>query len=442
MANKEIRTLETLEEKEQRLREMSLQRLSERLTTLSISEVQKKLCFRSKITQQMREAAYAAGLIEVQFPIVESPWGEYYKKDKEQFWLMDTKDPRFAYALRQSPQILKQAFTYATGLNNFRVCENYRAGDCSKTHALAFYQFDVELASASGKEAMEICEKIFRAAFNKIKGPFPVRDYQTMVELYGTDTPDFHNGLEMDYLANNKIPLIHISSLKLKAKLQQYELYKAVPNVSKAGQQQFCLKTKTEISPEDLILLFPHWEIEKVRRFRKEMVNQGLSEKISGGFRAFWVINLPFASIKRGKLVACHHPMSLPLTPVDWENCDPTKVLCDSYDLLFSNANNTIEIAGGDARIYQEEQQRKALQALGYTEAEINKKYAFLLQTLKFNDEHKQIKTAGFAFGIERLLVILTESDNLSQVCAFPQNEEGPLFTVAAPVITPPRSRK
>lgn len=418
-----------------------LNNFTQRLNVLGSQEVQNGLLQRSRFCSEMRRFATEQGLIEIDLPMLERPWGEYNKQNKDQFWVVFPRDPRYGYVLRQSPQILKQAFSYATQMSHYRLCENFRGADCDRTHAVAFYQFDVELANADGTKARRVCENIISGAINSVfredLESFNERDYRDVVALYGHDNPDLHHGLELDQLGDGS-PVIHV-------KPKTAEKIRELGNVEPSkdcnytvrplnSDDKLKIKNPQEIGEGDELVVFTGIPVETVREKRQKLIKLGLSESEVDQLKVYWLINMPYGERKNGKVGSCHHVVSRPLGDTNWETADLPEVPCDSYDLLLCNNTDTIEIAGGDARINSYEQQLRALKALGYDDKTIEESFSFLLEALKYNDNHDQIKTAGFAFGIERIMMVLTRADSFNTVYSFPQNTPELLFSHTAPM--------
>lgn len=314
-----------------------------------------------------------------------------------------------SYSLVQSPQIQKEAAAVTVG-SNFRLIDCYRGEKTDATHSNIFQQIDVEFENKREEEIRRIAERIVTECFKEIAGiTLQIKDvysYCELVKLYGTDSPNLSLGLLIED-NDGKFSFLTSNPEEIKCLL---------PFVSKIN---YCEIMGNRIIFNEKV------PIEEVRRIRKQFTQTLHQKKEKTQLYGYWVSKMPYAEFRNGIIRPIHHVMSMPIQAksgsfhfaelTDQELCG---LECNSFDLMICNNQRAVEVLGGDERINTFELQYDALKRLNYNPEQ----YAYLLQTLKFNDEHEKKTLGGFAIGVERLAQFLSETNNMRYVQLFPTN--------------------
>lgn len=357
----------------------------------------------SKIREIIQSELFKCGCEYVWLVPIETSIDEYSKNN----FIAYNPYNKMSYSLVQSPQIQKEAAAVLLG-SNFRLVDCYRGEKTDATHANIFQQIDVEFANKAENEIRSIGKRLIEQCFKKIANiDLKVSDcysYKTLVNLYGTDNPNLCNGFKIEeqnqsfYITIEKEYLNEVKSL-----------------ISKFS---FCTLK------DDKLFFDKSFSIEKIRLIRQELINKCHQNK--SNIYAYWVTEMPYAEIKNGVVHPTHHIMSMPniaytdsdfsfLRLSDEELCN---LICNSFDLIICNNNRAVEVLGGDERINIFSLQYEAIKRLNYSVEQ----YAYLLETLRFNELHEQKRLGGFAIGTERLAQFLINEYDMQYVQLFPTN--------------------
>lgn len=352
-------------------------------------------------------------------PPIDTSIGEYTRND---FTVINPLTNE-TFSLIQSPQIMKEAAAIAYG-SNWRRTFCYRPEPGDATHAQVFQQIDVELRNGDGYKARRLAEKILQITYQSTKSRdlpnIPEFDYLSIVFLYGNDQPNLHNGLFLDI--SHDIPVLRIRSQQARENLSYIVGNRLVSPQTLSMQEGLLHGT---FLPEEYVVI---GQIQELRAIRKQAIDNDINEssqeqEISG----YWLINMPYARRdSMNNLVPTHHLMSMPFAAIknpafSFQGLSDEELVClecDSYDLVACTSREAVEIAGGDRRIHTATLQIDALRRMG----KLSDEYHFLLQALKFNEENHNYALAGFAFGLERLTMLLFGIDAINKVQFFPMN--------------------
>lgn len=381
---------------------------SERLREIYTNEdVRKGILIGSKIRELTQKILFESNATYIWLPPLETSIDEY---SPENFVAINPYTNK-SYSLVQSPQIQKEAAAATIG-TNFRIVDCYRGEKTDATHSNIFQQIDIEFADKNEKEIREVAKKIIETCFREIVGITlnvdEIYSYEKLIEIYGTDSPNLKNG----FLIQEKDGQYSIEVANLE------EMKQILPFVSKIKD--------CKILGEDIVFVdkFP---IEKIREIREELIRitGKKNETNNSDLLGYWVSDMPYAECKNGIIKPTHHIMSRPkessekdfsfLELSDEELC---KLKCNSFDLLVCTPSRVVEVLGGDERISDFQTQYEAIKRMGYSPEQ----YAFLLETLRFNDDNAKVKLGGFAIGVDRFAQFLSGTNNMNYVQLFPTN--------------------
>jgi len=381
------------------------------------------------------------------------------------------------YALPQSPQLFKQLLMIAGMDRYYQIVKCFRDEDLRADRQPEFTQIDMELSFVDEEEVMKVNEGMIVALFKETLGldlepPFARLTYDEAMDKFGTDRPDVRFGMELinltDIAANcgfkvfrgvaDKGGAVRAINAKGCATFTRKELDNLTEYVAQFGARGLAwVKMKADgewqspiakffteeersaiASATDAVegdLLFFGADSSKVvfqvlSELRVELARR-LDFLKKDEFNFVWVTDFPLMEYdeREKRYQALHHPFTAPKEEdIEKLDTDPAKVYSRAYDLVL----NGTEIGGGSIRIHQKELQFKVLEVLGIGDREANDKFGFLLRALELGAPPH----GGLAFGLDRLLMIITGSDSIRNVIAFPKTQKAtcPLTEAPAPV--------
>jgi aspartyl-tRNA synthetase len=430
-------------------------RLQYRYLDLRRRPMQDILITRSKIMQAFHVFFAKHDFTNIETPLLtlSTPGGA------RDFLVPSRLTPGSFYALPQSPQIYKQLLMIGGLERYYQIARCFRDEDLRADRQPDFTQIDVEASFLTQDEFLSFMEEGIREVFKTVKGinlsqPFPRLSYETAMALYGTDKPDLRFDLPL-----STIPLIlkqayekagfessNIKGLKLpnaSGTLSRKVLDEWVTFVKPFGikglvtfkleQGQLQSSFLKFVAPEsvqelsrlldlkvgDVYLVASHADLTVLNtamgilRTKAAKLLNIIDEK---KMAIAWVTDFPlFDTNEEGQLVAAHHPFTRPQDQhLSLLKTQPRKVLAQAYDLVI----NGYEAGGGSMRIYDKEVQKQIFSLLGMTEEAIQKKFGWFIQAFNYGTPPH----GGIAFGLDRLTMILTGTDNIKDVIAFPKN--------------------
>lgn len=327
-----------------------------------------------------------------------------------------------SYSLVQSPQIQKEAAAIVLG-SNFRLVDCYRGEKTDTTHANIFQQIDVEFANKDENEIRNVGKKIIEECFKQILNlDINITDtysYSELVELYGTDSPNLGAGFKICKMEKQYCLFIPNEYL--------LDVCKIVDNF-----ECCCLDGNKLIFKEDV-------DIKDIRMIRNYFISRFKNSNVNNNtLYGYWVVDMPYVECKNGILRPTHHVMSMPSVAYNNHNfsfdnlsdSDLCSLNCNSFDLIICNNSSAVEVLGGDERINDFSLQYSAIKRLGYSVEQ----YAYLLESLRFNDEHDRKRLGGFAVGTERLVQFLIGCYDMKYVQLFPTNLPDGILTHATSI--------
>lgn len=384
----------------------ALTRYQQRLSDVIADEnIQNGIRCGSEIRRICQEVLFSEGLKYVWLVPIETSIFEYSKDDFTAY----NPYSRKTYALVQSPQIQKEAAAVSVG-SNFRIIDCYRGEKTDATHSNIFQQLDVELADVDETEIRRIAGKLVQTCIGQLMGiQLEITDcysYSELVQFYGTDSPNLCPGLQ---IAEQD------GQYSLRAKQRYWSIIEPQ------------LTDFHDIRYEAGILRFaPGTSIDRVRSVRNILSASILQSMNSQELYAYWVVDMPYAHKCGNGIEPVHHIMTLPKAAKGTANfrfqnlCDEElcSLTCNSFDLIICGKHGAVEVLGGDERISTFALQIDAIERMDFSAQQ----YAFLLQTLKFNDDHRKVSLGGFAVGIDRLAQFVAGKAGLNYVQLFPTN--------------------
>lgn len=432
-------------------------RLKYRYLDLRRNELKTKMEMRHKITFAIREYLNNLNFLEIETPILckSTPEGA---RD----YLVPSRvfNGKF-YALPQSPQIFKQLLMVGGMEKYFQITKCFRDEDLRADRQPEFTQVDMEMSFVDEDDIMNIVEKMVAYIFKKVKNidlKLPLRrmKYDDAIEYYGSDKPDLRFDMKIqnitDIFKNTEISFFKdiiendgiINCLVVKNRAQEFsrkdidkltefvKSYKAkglaylkiekevTGSISKVISETELkeLKEKLNLEENDLVLIIS----DKYNIVKQSLgaLRIHLAKKlnlISNNYEVLWVVDFPSFeySEEENRYVACHHPFTAP------KDSDVDKLLTDKahcYSKAYDIVINGYEVGGGSIRIHDQKIQEKMFEALELTEEQIQEKFGFFVEALKYGTPPH----GGLALGLDRFIMVLSGTDNIKDVIAFPKS--------------------
>jgi len=447
-------------------------RLQYRYLDLRRPEMAEKLVMRHKAVQAVRSFLSDNNFLEIETPVLTRSTPE----GARDYLVPSRVNAGRFYALPQSPQLFKQMLMISGMDRYFQVVKCFRDEDLRADRQPEFTQIDMELSFTHEEEIISITEAMIKAVFAATRGielspPFARMTYDEAMRRFGTDRPDTRFGLELIDLTEDlrgcgfkvfssiidKGGVVKAINAKGCATFSRKDLDTLTEYAGRFGARGMAwIKIKEDewqspitkffnkdelaamgraldARPGDLILFgadSPAIVQQVLAELRLELARRlELIDKET--FNFLWITDFPLLEYdhEQKRHTAVHHPFTAPQDDqLELLATDPGKVKSRAYDLVL-NGN---EIGGGSIRIHQRDVQEKVLQALGIDSREAEEKFGFLLRALELGAPPH----GGIAFGVDRLMMLLTGSESIRDVIAFPKTQKAtcPLTDAPAPV--------
>ena len=444
-------------------------RLKYRYLDLRRPGLQKNLILRHKVGKEVRNYFDRLGFLEVETPMLTKSTPE----GARDFLVPSRLTPGHFYALPQSPQLFKQILMVSGFDRYFQIVRCFRDEDLRSDRQPEFTQIDVEMSFVTVQDIQRTMEGLMAHIFKEVLGttlelPFPVLSYDEAMGRYGVDKPDIRFGMELkdvtEPLRNSSFQVFRdtasakgiIKAINVKggnsfSRKEIEDLTHFVQNfgakglisakVGPGGWQSSIQKFITEgerkavenalEAGENDLLLFVAGPSKVVNQSLANL-RLHLGEKLGlipkDQYRFVWILDFPLLEYDEaeGRYVAVHHPFTAPKDEdIPKLKDHPELVKAKAYDLVLNGS----EIGGGSIRNHLREVQSLLFEKLGMGEEEARERFGFLLEALEYGTPPH----GGIAFGFDRLIMILSHSESIRDVIAFPKTQKGTCLMTDAP---------
>ncbi|QYZ64909.1 MAG: aspartyl-tRNA synthetase [Gammaproteobacteria bacterium (ex Lamellibrachia satsuma)] len=449
-------------------------RLRYRYIDLRRPEMQEKIRIRARTTQLLRRFLDDRGFLDIETPMLTKATPE----GARDYLVPSRTHPGEFFALPQSPQLFKQLLMMSGMDRYYQIVRCFRDEDLRADRQPEFTQLDIETSFLDENEIMELNEEMIRQLYKEIldvdlPSPFPCMTYDEAMDRYGSDRPDLRVPLELVDLQDlmqevefkvfsgpakdphGRVAALHVpggSSLSRK-KIDGYTKFVGIYGAKGLAYIKVNELAKGRDGLQSPILKFlPDSAVDGIleRTGAKDgdliffgadkthVVNEALGalrvkvgedlDLMEDAWRPLWVVDFPMFEWddQHNRWNPLHHPFTSPKDDqVDLLESDPGKCKSRAYDMVV----NGTELGGGSIRIHSEELQQKIFKLLEIGEEEAQEKFGFLLDALKYGCPPH----GGLAFGLDRLVMLLTGSKSIRDVMAFPKTQSAACQLTSAP---------
>ena len=445
-------------------------RLKYRYLDLRRQDLQRNLMLRSQVAVLTRTFLAAEGFLEIETPTLckSTPEGA------RDYLVPSRIHPGNFYALPQSPQIFKQLLMCSGYDRYFQLARCYRDEDLRADRQPEFTQIDMELSFVDIDDVIDVNERLLAFLFREVlqvKVPLPIQrmSWQEAMDRFGSDKPDIRFGMELKDISDlvagcgfgvftsaleqggsvrginvngqGAMPRKKIDALVDFAKgigakglaylsIDLEGNYKSSLTKFLTEEELTKIVERLEGKPGDLLLFAADKNslvYTVLGALRLEMAKQmGLLKKDE--YKFLWITDFPLLefSEEENRYVAMHHPFTMPVEEdLPLLDTDPGKVRAKAYDITL----NGVEIGGGSVRIYQSDVQEKMFEVLGFTKESAYERFGFLLQAFQYGVPPH----AGLAYGLDRLVMLMAQEENIRDVIAFPKVKDASCLMSGAP---------
>ncbi|WBA14007.1 aspartate--tRNA ligase [Salinivibrio proteolyticus] len=451
------------------------QRLKYRYLDLRRPEMSDRIKLRAKATSFVRRFLDSNDFLDIETPVLTKATPEGARD-----YLVPSRVHKGSfYALPQSPQLFKQLLMMSGFDRYYQIVKCFRDEDLRADRQPEFTQIDIETSFMSAEQVREVTENMIREMWQSLLdvdlGAFPIMKYEEAMRRFGSDKPDLRNPLEIVDVADlvkdvefkvfsgpandekGRVAVIRVpggASLSRK-QIDEYTKFVGIygakglawlkvndRDAGLEGVQSPVAKflnadvvegilSRTEAQTGDIILFGSDKKSVVTEALGALRVKLGLDLEVTDtqAWAPLWVVDFPmFEEDDEGNLHAMHHPFTAPtdVTP-EALKANPAAANSNAYDMVI----NGYEVGGGSVRIHNPEMQAAVFETLGIGEQEQREKFGFLLDALKFGTPPH----AGLAFGMDRLVMLLSGTENIRDVIAFPKTTAAACLMTDAPSI-------
>ena len=453
-------------------------RLRYRYIDLRRPEMLERIRLRSEVTRELRYFLDSNGFLDIETPILTRATPE----GARDYLVPSRTHPGEFFALPQSPQLFKQLLMMSGMDRYYQIVRCFRDGDLRADRQPEFTQLDIETSFLDEDEIMNLTEGMIRGLFDKVldvklDDPFPRMTYQEAVKRFGSDRPDLRVPLELvdiaDLLENvefkvfsgpAKDPKGRVAALRLPkgGELTRKEIDEYTKFVGIYGAKGLAYIKVNELAKgrdglqSPILKFLPDEAVDEIMRRtaaedgdlvffgadKAAIVNEALGALrvklgedrglMEGDWKPLWVVDFPMFEWddNNGRWNSLHHPFTSPKEEhLDLLESDPGNCHSRAYDMVL----NGTELGGGSMRIYRINIQRKVFELLGISDEEAEDKFGFLLNALKYGCPPH----GGLAFGLDRLVMLMTGAQSIREVMAFPKTQTASCPLTSAPSEVP-----
>lgn len=444
-------------------------RLKYRYLDIRRGSIAQKLAVRHRAMMITRQYLDSEGFMEIQTPIL----GKSTPEGARDYLVPSRVHEGQFYALPQSPQLFKQLLMIAGMDRYFQIAQCFRDEDLRADRQPEFTQIDLEMSFGTPEDLFPIIEKLVAKLFKECAGvdaktPFRRMSYDTVIEKYGTDKPDLRFNMELktlDDIAKASEFSVFLEQLKSGGTVKGL-CVKGGSDISRKGIDEYTelvgrlgilglawMKMTDAGLNSNIVKFFsPELQTKLIERFeaapgdiifmvadnfcRANQALDHLRRKIArdrnlidqNRFEFLWVTEFPLFTwnTEESRLDSVHHPFTSPhFDDIPLIDTDPLKVRSSGYDLVL----NGYEIGGGSQRIHNSELQEKIFKGLKMTKDEIQSRFGFFVDALA----HGTPPHLGIALGLDRLVMLLTGTENIRDVIAFPKTQKASDLMMQSP---------
>jgi len=425
---------------------------------------------RHEITKSIRQFLDTEGFIDIETPILTKSTPE----GARDYLVPSRVHPGEFYALPQSPQLFKQLLMVAGFDRYYQIARCFRDEDLRADRQPEFTQIDIETSFLTQEEIIQMTEKMMSTVVEKVKGlkvqtPFPRMTYDEAMNRFGSDKPDTRFKMELvdvSEIVRHSDFKVFSSTVQNGGKVKGINVKNAAPKysrkdidaltefVNRYGAKGLAwlkmeedglkgpiakffneddsnqLMSTLEVEQGDL-LLFVADKIEVVHDALGALrikLGKDLGLMDSSQFNFLWVTDWPLLEYdeETKRYYAAHHPFTMPVREdIPLLDSEPSKVRAQAYDLVL----NGYELGGGSIRIFERDIQEKMFEVLGFTMEEAREQFGFLLDAFDYGTPPH----GGIALGLDRIVMLLAERNNLRDTIAFPKTASASDLLTEAP---------